>query len=105
MHVIAFRAIRTFYEAHPSTKRGLSTWFTILKAQTWAKPQDAVRTFGAKSVDVLKNQRLCIDVKGNQIRVILGMNYKKNTAFIKWIGWYKDYDNLGDRIHTINTIK
>lgn len=31
------------------------------------------------------------------------MNYEKNTAFIKWIGWHKDYDKLGNKIHTINS--
>jgi len=106
MNIIAFRTIREFYDKHASTKNSLRTWFTILKAQSWAKPKDAVDTFGAVNVDILKNNRLCIDVKGNNIRVILSMNYDKNTAFIKWIGWHKDYDKLGDKIHTINaTIK
>lgn len=103
MNIIAFRTIREFYEEHPITENPLRTWYTILKAQTWEKPQDAISTFGAKSVDTLKNQRLCIDVKGNHIRVILSMNYEKNTAFIKWIGWHKDYEKLGELIHTINS--
>ena len=55
------------------------------------------------NVDVLKNNRLYIDVKGNNIRVILSMNYGKNTGFLKWIGWHKDYDKLGNKIHTINS--
>ncbi|RLD17724.1 MAG: type II toxin-antitoxin system HigB family toxin [Bacteroidetes bacterium] len=105
MNVIAYRSIREFYEKHPSTKQGLRTWYTILKSQVWKKPQDAVTTFGAKRVDILKNNRLCIDVKGNHIRVILSMHYEKNTAFIKWLGWHKDYDKLGNNVHTIHEIK
>ena len=69
MNIIAFRTIREFYEEHPITENALRTWYTILKVQNWEKPQDAINTFGAKSVDILKNQRLCIDVKGNHIRV------------------------------------
>lgn len=103
MNIISFRAIREFYDKHSVTKSSLRTWYTILKAQEWTKPQDAVRTFGAVNVDVLKNDRLCIDVKGKNLRVILSMNYSKNTAFVKWIGWHKDYDKLGDKIHTINS--
>lgn len=103
MNVIAFRSIRAFYQKHPICKNSLRTWYTILKAQKWYKPQDAVHTFGAQNVDILKNNRLCIDVKGNNLRVILSMNYEKNTAFIKWIGWHKDYDKLTDNIHTINS--
>ncbi|MBK9980813.1 MAG: type II toxin-antitoxin system HigB family toxin [Saprospiraceae bacterium] len=59
------------------TKRSLSTWYTILKSQSWSKPLDAVKTFGSRNVDVLKNNRLCIDVKGNDLRIILSLNYAK----------------------------
>ena len=103
MNIIAFKAIREFYEKHPSATNALKTWYTILKAQEWEKPQDAVQTFGQTNVDVLKNNRLCINIKGNHIRVVLSLNYEKNTAFIKWLGWHKDYNKLGDNIHTINS--
>ncbi len=103
MNIIAFKAIHKFHEKHPRTQNSLRTWYTILKAQTWVKPQDAVLTFGQTNVDILKNNRLCINVKGNEIRIVLSLNYDKNTAFIKWVGWHKDYDKLGDKIHTVNS--
>ena len=28
------------------------------------------------------------------------MNYEEDTAYKKWIGWHKDYDKLGNLIHT-----
>ena len=62
MNIVAFRDIREFYENHATTKNSLRTWYTILKAQEWEKPQDAVSSFGAINVDLLKNDRLCIDV-------------------------------------------
>lgn len=102
MNVIAFRAIREFYETHPSTTKSLRTWYTMLKSFSWTKPQDAIESFGVSNVDVLRNNRLCINVKGNNLRVVLSVNYNKNTVFIKWIGWHKDYDKLGEKIHTIN---
>ncbi len=105
MRVIAFRTIWEFYDDHPMTKRSLSTWYPILKSQSWNNPLDAVKTFGSRNVDVLKNNRLCIDVKGNDLRIILSLNYAKNTAFIKWIGWHKDYERLGTSVHTINSKK
>ena len=101
MNIIAFRTIREFYEKHPISEEPLRTWYTILKQQNWKKPQDAVETFGADNVDILRNQRICIDIKGKHIRIILRVNYKSNTCFIRWIGWHKDYDKLGKNIHQI----
>ena len=79
----------------------LRAWYTILKHQNWNKPQDAVRTFGVKIVDILGNDRLCIDVKGNHIRIILRVNYNSKTCFIRWIGWHKDYDKLSKNIREL----
>lgn len=101
MNVIAFRTIREFFEEHPITEDPLRTWYTILSHQNWQKPQDAVDCFGASNVDVLGNDRLCIDVKGNHIRVILRVNYNSNTCFIRWIGWHKDYNALGNNVHKL----
>ena len=101
MNIIAFRTIREFFEEHPVCEEPLRTWYTILKYQNWVKPQDAVNTFGTNSVDILRNDRLCIDVKGNHIRIVLRVNYKSNTCFVRWIGWHKDYNKLGNTIHEL----
>lgn len=101
MNVIAYKTIKDFYGQHPISKEALRTWYTILLYQTWKKPQDALLAFEAGNVDILRNNRLCIDVKGQHLRVIIRVNYKSNTCFIRWIGWHKDYDKLKQSIHTI----
>ena len=101
MNVIAYRTIRDFYQIHSNTEQALRTWYTIVKHEQWQKPQDVVACFGPSQVDILSNDRVCIDVKGNHLRVILRINYKSKTCFVRWIGWHKGYDKLGKRIHTI----
>ncbi len=81
----------------------IEEWYQVAKSKEvdWQKPQDVVDTFGAKRVDILKNDRVCIDIAGNHIRVILKINFGWSTAYVSWIGWHKDYDQLGDDIHTL----
>lgn len=102
MNVIALRTLRDFYEKHPIAKNPLAALYKNLKSQDWQKPPDAVDCFGVSNVDILKNDRICINVKGNNLRVVIAVNYEQNVAFIKWVGWHKDYDNLGNDIHTID---
>ena len=101
MNIIAFKTIREFFEEHPIFEQPLRTWYTILNQQIWKKSQDAVETFGTSNVDLLRNDRLCIDVKGKHIRIILRVNYQSNTCFIRWIGWHKDYKKLRNKVHSI----
>lgn len=62
----------------------------------WSKPSDVVESFGAAGVDVLGNDRVCIDISGNDIRIILKVKYRRSLAFVRWIGWHKDYTRLTD---------
>ena len=81
----------------------IAAWYKIVtsKKVDWQKPQDVVETFGSGRVDILRNDRVCIDLAGNQVRLILKVEYGYGMAFVRWIGWHKDYDLLGNDIHTI----
>ena len=52
-------------------------------------------------VDILQGDRVCINMACNQVRLILKVEYGYGMAFVRWIGWHKDYDALGNRIHKI----
>ena len=81
----------------------IEAWYQVAKSKEtdWQKPQDMVETFGAGRVDILKNDRVCIDIAGNQVRLILKVNYTWSMAYVRWIGWHKDYDQLGNEVHFI----
>jgi mRNA interferase HigB len=103
LRIIAFAIIRRFGEQHPQTMAYLSAWYKIAKAKEvdWKKPSDVVKTFGAARVDILKNDRVCIDLGGNNVRIVLKIEYGYGIAFVRWIGWHKDYEGLGELIHKI----
>lgn len=103
MRIIAFATLRQFGEKHPQVMSSLSAWYKIVKSKEveWNKPQDVVNSFGTSRVDILQNDRVCIDLAGNHVRVVLKVEYGYGIAFVRWIGWHKDYDRLGDQIHTI----
>ena len=103
MNIIAYGPLREFADQHPNLRTAIKAWYKIANAKSmeWRKPQDIVDTFGSERVDILKNNRVCINIGGNNARLILKVDYEWNVAFVRWIGWNKDYDNLGDAIHTI----
>ena len=81
----------------------ISAWYKIVKCKEvhWQKPQDVVRMFGASRVDILQKDRICIDLGGNNVRIILKVEYGYGIAYVRWIGWHKDYDRLGNKIYSI----
>jgi mRNA interferase HigB len=81
----------------------INAWYKIARSKDiwWQKPQDVVKTFGVSRVDILQGNRVCINLAGNHVRLILKVEYGLGMAFVRWIGWHKDYDALGNNIHKI----
>ncbi len=103
MRIIAYAVIRDFGETHPQVKNSIRLWFHAVRKKEidWKKPQDVINTFGEMRTDILKNDRVCIDIAGNNVRLVLKVEYGRGMAFVRWIGWHKDYSQLGENIHTI----
>ena len=81
----------------------ISAWYKVVKCKevVWKKPQDVVNMFGVARVDILQRDRVSINLGGNNVRPILKVEYGYGIAFVRWIGWHKDYDKLGDKIFSI----
>ena len=103
MRIIAYGTLRDFGLRHSQVMPAISAWYKIARSKDvqWQKPQDVVKTFGASRVDILQWDRVCINLAGNQVRLIIKVEYGYGMAFVRWIGWHKDYDTLGNTIHTI----
>jgi len=88
---------------HPQVLSSIDTWYKVVcsKSIIWHKPQDVVKTFGSTRVDILQNDSVCINLAGNQVRLVIKVEYGHGMAFVRWIGWHKDYTLLKNKIHTI----
>jgi len=111
VRIIADKNIFDYGKKHPEFRASLEVLVSFIKGCNWEKPQDIVNNFGAKATDILKNQRVCIDVKGNHLRIIFKYQFiktnKKTNLYVKWVGSHAEYDklnNLGLQ-HTIDMFK
>lgn len=103
MRIIAYATLRKFGDEHPQVRNSIRLWFRAVRKKDidWKTPQGVIDAFGEKRVDILKNNRVCIDLAGNKVRLVLKVEYGQGMAFVRWIGWHKDYSRLGEDIHCI----
>ena len=88
MRIIAYATIREFGIINPTTMSSITAWHKIATSKEidWKTPQDVVTTFGISRVDILKNDRVCINLAGNHVRLVLKVEYGYGMAFVRWIG-------------------
>jgi mRNA interferase HigB len=92
--IIAIKHIKEFMDSHTPYAESLKAWISLVNDAEWLKPQDIVMTFGGKAVDIIKNDRVVIDVKGTKIRVIAKYQFPSARLYLKWIGTHAEYDKL-----------
>jgi hypothetical protein len=47
-----------------------------------------------QTADLIKQDRVVFNIKGNHYRLIAAVDFKFNVVYIKWFGKHKDYDKI-----------
>lgn len=86
--------LREFYIQHPESEIPLEKWYRTVKKARWTCYADMKKTFN--SVDSVGYKRYVFNVKGNDFRVIVIVQYTIQTVLIRFVGTHEQYDNIKD---------
>jgi mRNA interferase HigB len=98
MRIIARRTLRQFVEArrghkdHKALKAALDAWFDEARKARWASTADVKRHYATASI--VSADRIVFNVKGNDYRLVVAVDFEKSILWIKWIGTHRDYDKI-----------
>ncbi len=86
------RALREFWEAgHRDSEEALREWYRAAEKATWTRFADIRSHFG--SADQV-GDRVVFNIKGNEYRLIVFVNYKAGVVLVKWVGNHREYSKL-----------
>lgn len=89
MKIVGREKIEDFKRKHPTARKALDRWQTIIESTTFLDPTQMKQTFG--SVDVVR-QYTIFDIKGNDFRLIAIVIYVEGTLIISKILTHPEYD-------------
>ena len=98
MRIIARRTLREFvegrtgYKDQPALKAALDAWFNEVKKARWTGPADVKRSYATASI--ISADRIVFNIRGNNYRLVVAVDFEKGIVWIKWIGTHNDYDNI-----------
>jgi mRNA interferase HigB len=89
MHVISKVKLKEFWQRHSDVEDALIDWFNFASKATWKNLLDVqIRYPKAESV----GNFTVFNIKGNKYRLIVDINYSRQTIFIKYILTHSEYD-------------
>ena len=98
MRIIARRTLRQFTDSlagqkdQPAVKAALDAWFDEVSKADWTSSPDVKRLYATASI--VSAERIVFNIKGNDYRLVVAVDFEKAIVWIKWIGTHKAYDRI-----------
>lgn len=92
MRVIAKRILRDFWVIHPDCEQQLKDWYQDASKAEWKDPNILKREYPYASI--LNDNRVVFNIKGNNYRLIIKINYHYQIIWIRFVGTHAEYDKI-----------
>ena len=92
MRIIALKALRLFWEGHPDAQQALQAWYHDARQATWRTPIDIKLVY--RNVSFVGNNRVVFNIKGNQYRLVVAVQYEYGIVYIRLVGSHHSYDAI-----------
>ena len=101
MRIIARRTLREFvasragHRDQAALKAALDAWFDEVRRARWTSTADVMRLYASASI--VSADRVVFNIKGNDYRLVVAVDFEKGIVWIKWIGTHAAYDRIDVR--------
>lgn len=92
MKIVSHRKLVEFYRTHPNSKMSLEQWYQLTKQANWKCFADVRNDFSA--VDGVGNQRYIFNIKGNEYRLVVIIQFTRGYVYIRFVGKHSEYDKI-----------
>ncbi len=92
MHVIAPKTLKKFWNKYPDSEGALKAWFHEARNAKWKTSAEIKDKY--RSASIINSERVVFNICGNKYRLAVRINYKSETAFIRFVGTHKQYDKI-----------
>ena len=92
MRIIAKKALRELWERQPAAKGPLLAWYREVEHEDWATPADVKAKYGSASI--IGSECVVFNIKGNDYRLVVRINYAYRIVYVRFVGTHADYDGV-----------
>lgn len=92
MRIIAKSTLRKFWEEHPDAQQPLLSWYSEASRASWENPGDVKAQY--RNASIVGNNRVVFNIKGNDYRLVVRINYERAVIYVRFIGTHREYDKI-----------
>lgn len=92
MRIIATSTLRNYWRNHRLAEQSLKAWIQESENSTWKNAAELKAKY--RNASVINSKRVVFNIRGNDYRLIVDIEYRLKIIFIVWIGTHVEYDNI-----------
>lgn len=92
MNIISRNTITYYTQKYPKAKNQLLGWYQEIVKQNFENFNELKSVYGNASI--VNNQRVVFNIKGNDFRLVVAMNFRRKAGYVIWFGTHKEYDKI-----------
>ncbi|MEY8263917.1 MAG: type II toxin-antitoxin system HigB family toxin [Bermanella sp.] len=97
MHVISKRPFNDAAKKHPNDATALVDCYKLLCKSQSKTPEDLAQTFTSLDNFKYMDKYYVIDIGGNNLRLIIAIQFVKQRMHVKFIGTHAEYTKFTNR--------
>ena len=70
----------------------LQVWYKDIMQAVWQTPNDVKAQY--RNASIVGNNRIVFNIKGNDFRLVVAINYTVGIVYIRFIGTHAQYDTI-----------
>ena len=77
---------------YQQAEESVKSWIYEVRFSTWNNANELKAKYGNASI--ISAKRVVFNIKGNDYRLIVDIEYKLKIVFVVWFGTHKEYDKI-----------
>jgi mRNA interferase HigB len=94
MRIIKEKTLRLYMSQsrYSPARISLEAWIYLVRFSYWKSPSELHARL--RTASIISSRRVVFNIKGNQYRLVVDINYKHKVVFIVWFGTHEEYDHI-----------
>lgn len=90
MKVLVKRTIHYYINKYPLAEKSLLMWEAEFSKIDFGNFNDIKTVY--RNASIVSNGRVVFNIKGNDFRLIVSVNFRQRACYVIWFGTHKEYD-------------
>jgi mRNA interferase HigB len=92
MKILVKKTILYYTEKYPIAKTQLLIWYNEFSKIDFQNFNELKRVYGNASI--VNKERVVFNIKGNDFRLVVSINFLQTACYVIWFGTHKEYDKI-----------